>query len=90
MASEMAPKMKQKAMIQNFVLHKIYLLGLQKWFLLRSIRKLIAKSEMHRAWFLGFHGCFEQNGINYGLSNPYGADLTQKHAKCSAAASDLP
>lgn len=49
----------------------IYLAGYGGYTLPRFLRRFFAKSEIHRAWFLGRHGYFEQDGIKYGLSTPY-------------------
>lgn len=52
--------------------HRIYMAGYGRWFMPRRMRRVIAGSKIHRAWFLGFNGYFEEEGISYGLSNPYG------------------
>jgi len=57
--------------MRRAVLHRIYLAGYSGQIIPRWLRKALAKSQLHRAWFLGFKGCFEENGIRYGLANPY-------------------
>ncbi len=52
-------------------LHRIYLAGYSGRVMPRCIRKLVAGSELHRARFLGFKGCFEEQGLRYGPANPY-------------------
>lgn len=58
----------------NAIHMRLYLAGYGGWEMPRSIRRLIARTEFHRAWFLGFNGFFEQDGISYGLVNPYPGD----------------
>lgn len=53
------------------IYHRIYLAGYGGWQMPRRLRKLIAGTEAHRAWLLGFTGCFEQGGIQYGPAHPY-------------------
>jgi hypothetical protein len=51
--------------------HRFYLHGYARRPLPRIVRRALARTELHRAWFSGWHGCFEQDGIAYGPSNPY-------------------
>lgn len=51
--------------------HRFYLHGYQGKTLPRAVRCILARTELHRAWFSGWHGCFEQDGTAYGPSNPY-------------------
>ena len=37
----------------------------------RFTRRLIARSELHRAWLLGSLGYLEESGVSYGPCNPY-------------------
>ena len=37
----------------------------------RWLRRLAARSALHRDWLSGFTGCFEQDGVRYGPANPY-------------------
>ena len=37
----------------------------------RFTRRLIARSELHRAWLLGSLGYVEEAGVSYGPCNPY-------------------
>lgn len=53
------------------ILHRVYLTGYTGWVMPRLICKAIAGSELHRAWYLGYTGHFTQNGVRYGLDNPY-------------------
>ena len=56
--------------MKNAVLHWTFLKGYSGFALPVWVRKLIAGSEVHRAWFLGFTGHFSENDIRYGLANP--------------------
>ncbi len=56
----------------NFIYHRLYLAGHHGWIMPKKFKRMIAGSEFHRAWFLGRAGFFEQDGIKYGLANPYG------------------
>ncbi len=58
-------------MIRNRLLHRVYLWGYAGHALPRWTRQAIAGSELHRAWFLGFNGFFDQDGVSYGLDHPY-------------------
>lgn len=51
--------------------HRLYLAGYRGWTMPRALRRLIARTGPHRAWFSGWRGCFEEDGILYGPSNPY-------------------
>ena len=59
-------------MIRNRILNRVYLWGYSGHALPRWVRLVVVGSDLHRAWFLGFHGCFEQDGTSYGLARPYG------------------
>ena len=50
---------------------RIYLAGHSGRVMPRWLRRLVARSELHRAWLCGFKGCFEQDGVRYGPANPY-------------------
>ncbi|EGP54343.1 hypothetical protein G3A56_28175 (plasmid) [Rhizobium oryzihabitans] len=54
---------------------RAYLLGYDGKVMPRSLRKLLARSEIHNAWLLGFMGFFEQDGIRFGPANPYPGEL---------------
>jgi hypothetical protein len=56
-----------KSVYQNF-----YLLGYRRWEMPRWVRRVITKTELHRAWLSGFHGRFIEQGVEYGPTNPYG------------------
>lgn len=45
---------------------KMYLCGYGGKLLPRWIRKLIAKTKLHRAWLAGFMGIFSENGVKHG------------------------
>jgi hypothetical protein len=55
----------------NAIYQRIYLAGYGGFALPRLLRRILAKTQIHRAWFLGFNGYFEQDGTKYGLSNQY-------------------
>ena len=57
--------------MMNSIYHQTYMAGYSSWNMPRWVRRFIAGRQFHRAWFLGFNGYFEQDGIAYGLSNPY-------------------
>ena len=57
--------------LSNAFLHWVYLLGYGGWYCPRSIRRIVARTEIHRAWFLGSTGHFSQDGIRFGLAQPY-------------------
>ena len=50
---------------------RIYLAGHSGRVMPRWLRRIAARSELHRAWLCGFNGCFEQDGVRYGPANPY-------------------
>ena len=58
-------------MMQSIYL-RAYLAGYAGRHIPRSIRRLIAGTEFHRAWLLGSMGFFEQGGGRYGPAYPYG------------------
>lgn len=57
--------------MKNEIYFRLYLAGYDGWILPRLFRKVMAGSGPHRAWFLGYTGHFVQDGIRYGLFNPY-------------------
>ncbi|GGX72445.1 hypothetical protein GCM10007385_46530 [Tateyamaria omphalii] len=57
--------------MRDFLSHQVYLWGYCGHAAPRWARRAFAKTEAHRAWFLGFHGFFEQDGASYGLARPY-------------------
>ena len=52
---------------------RVYLAGYSGRVLPRWLRRLVARSALHRAWLSGFTGYFEQDGVRYGPANPYPA-----------------
>ena len=58
----------------NALYHRIYLCGNDGKIMPRWLRKILAGSEFHRAWMLGFKGFFVESGVRYGPANPYGAN----------------
>lgn len=54
------------------ILHETYMFGYSGRSLPRWARRIIARSAFHRAWLLGFTGCFTQDGVAFGPANPYG------------------
>lgn len=38
----------------------------------RALRKLLARSQLHRAWLSGRNGYFIEADVLYGLCHPYG------------------
>lgn len=57
----------------NDFLLQIFLQGHSGKVMPRRLRRLIAGSEIHRAWVLGYKGFFEEDGVRYGPANPYGS-----------------
>ena len=53
------------------ILTVTYLRGQGGFEMSRFTRRLIARSELHRAWLLGSLGYFEEAGVSYGPCNPY-------------------
>lgn len=49
---------------------RIYLAGYKGKKMPRTLRKIIAGSELHRAWLMGYLGFFEEDGVKYGPANP--------------------
>lgn len=58
--------------MKEHILLRIYLAGYAGQVMPRWLRKLLAGSEIHRAWLMGFTGCFEENGVRYGPSTRAG------------------
>lgn len=58
--------------MKTAILHRAYLYGYSRNVLPAWFRRIVARSELHRAWLSGFNGCFIENGTRYGPSNPYG------------------
>lgn len=57
--------------MKQAILHRVYLAGYSGQIMPRWLRRAMAGSEIHRAWFLGFNGFFIEAGVSYGLANPY-------------------
>ncbi len=36
------------------------------------LRRVLARTRLHRAWLSGRNGYFDECGVRYGLCNPYG------------------
>ncbi len=66
------------AKITKSIYLRVYVEGWGGWIMPRSIRKLIAGSQIHRAWFLGYNGYFEEDGVAYGLARPYAEMLENR------------
>lgn len=49
---------------------RVYLIGYDGKLMPRSLRTLLARSEIHNAWLLGYMGFFEQDGMSRCLLNP--------------------
>ena len=63
--------MAQNRRLTTAILHRVYLLGYGGWNCPRAIRRMVAGTVIHRAWFLGSTRHFSQNGIRFGLARPY-------------------
>lgn len=53
---------------------RVYLAGYRGRVMPRWLRRIAARSALHRAWLSGFTGWFDEGGISYGPANPYGRD----------------
>ena len=62
------------------VLSRVYLHGHIGTALPRRLCRLVAQSEIHRAWLSGFDGNFVENGVQYGTSNPYNETPLRRRA----------
>lgn len=62
-------------LMKGTFLLRVYLIGHSGRILPRRLRKLIARSEIHRAWLLGYMGFFEQGGVSFGPAHPYRIDI---------------
>lgn len=64
-------------MLQSFkklrskILLDSYLRGLDRRAFPRPLRRLVAGSELHKAWLAGWLGFIEINGYKYGPCDPY-------------------
>ncbi|MBM94435.1 MAG: hypothetical protein CMI09_01090 [Oceanospirillaceae bacterium] len=56
------------------VLHRLYLVGYQGRDLPRPVRKMIARTQFHRAWFAGRLGVFEECDVMAISSDGRGVD----------------
>jgi len=57
--------------MMKFIVYRAYLAGHSDRVMPRQVRRLLAGTELRRAWLLGSMGFFEQDGIQYGPANPY-------------------
>jgi hypothetical protein len=57
--------------VTSWLLHEIYLYGLEQWEAPRWARRLLAKTKAHRSWHSGYMRYFIEDGVRYGPSNPY-------------------
>ena len=60
--------------MSDAILLRVYLAGYRGRVMPRCLRRIAARSALHRAWLSGFTGCFDEGGISYGPANPYGRD----------------
>ncbi len=49
----------------------VYLAGYGQWLMPKTVRRVIAGSQLHRAWLLGLLGFFREDDISYGPAKPY-------------------
>lgn len=52
------------------IYHRLYLAGYSGWIMPRKLRRLIAGSEVHRAWLIGHLGFFDEDGRHFGPASP--------------------
>ncbi|TKA94202.1 hypothetical protein FAZ78_23635 [Cereibacter changlensis] len=50
---------------------RFYAAGYSRRVMPRRLRRLLARTGLHRAWLSGYLGCFWEDGIKYGPANPY-------------------
>ena len=55
----------------NRFYHDVYLNGYHGKMMPVWVRKLFARTTLHRAWLLGRLGFFSQDGVKYGPANPF-------------------
>lgn len=67
--------------IRDHILQHAYMSGYAGRLLPRPVRRLIAGSAIHRAWFLGHTGHFSESDTRYGLANPYQHGQQRGHAE---------
>ncbi|MFD3435449.1 hypothetical protein [Alteromonas macleodii] len=53
-------------MLKN-ILHQSYILGYGQWLAPRWLRKVLAGTELHRSWLIGYMGIYEEQGKRYGV-----------------------
>ncbi len=53
------------------ILHRVYLHRYQQCTLPRWFRRAFVRSAVHRAWLVGYDGCFSQDGVRFDPANPY-------------------
>lgn len=56
----------------NWLSQLCYLHGYQKRPTPRLVRRVLARSFLHRAWLSGKNGYFIEGDVSYGLCRPYG------------------
>lgn len=56
----------------NSIYHRLYIYGYRGNDAPRLIRKVLARSELHRSWFSGRMGVFEVEGLRYSVGSPNG------------------
>lgn len=49
--------------------HKIYIFGYKGWLPQKWLRRLFAKSDIHRAWLTGYMGFFVESGKHCGVTD---------------------
>ena len=59
--------------MNSILIKHSYLAGYSGIMVPRMLRRVLAKSELHRAWLSGHLGVFWEHGIRYGPANPYGS-----------------
>ncbi|TKA94344.1 hypothetical protein FAZ78_22865 [Cereibacter changlensis] len=50
---------------------RFYAAGHSRRVMPRRLRRLLARTGLHRAWLSGYLGCFWEDGIKYGPANPH-------------------
>lgn len=60
----------------NRIYHLIYFKGYSGYFYPQLIRKLFAKTELHRAWIAGRYGIYIENGIRKSLARTNCNDIS--------------
>ena len=60
-----------RSRLRNSLLQRVYLAGYSGTSPPRWLRRCLARSDWHRAWLLGFTGCFTEDKVAFGPAGAY-------------------